>query len=335
MCNSMFALKGRNTIIVAPHPRAKVVSAKTCRLMSEEIAKLGGPANLIQCIEDPSIPLTTELMKSVDVLIATGGPAMVAAAYSSGRPSFGVGAGNVQVVIDQGVDYKVAAQKIIAGRKFDNGIICSGEQSVIAHQDDFDEIIEAFKSEGAYYVDDQTEVEKFRCVLFKDGCIAKDVVGQSVLKIGELAGVEVPADAKIILLRSDDSEDDVLRKEKMCPVMVAFKYDDFEVAVALAKKNFLIEGIGHSVSIHSHNTAHIEYAGNELPVSRLVVNEPSSTTAGGSLLNGFAPTTTLGCGSWGNNSISENLDYTHMINVSRIGYAKTDKPVPTDEEIWS
>ncbi len=335
MCNAMLAFKGRNAIIIAAHPRAKAVTCKTTRLIKEEIAKLGGPENLIQCIEEPSIKLTQELMKSVDVLVATGGPAMVAAAYSSGKPSYGVGPGNVQVLIDIDIDYNDAAQKIIYGRKFDNGIICSGEQSIIAPADGYEEVIAAFKSNGAFYVDDQAIVDKFRNALFVDGHLFADAVGQSVEKMGELAGVEIPENTKIIMLRSNDRDDDILRKEKMFPVMVAFKYDSFAEGLAIAKKNLFIEGAGHSAAIHSNNNNHIEAAGIELPISRLVVNEPSSTTAGGSLYNGFAPTTTLGCGSWGNNSISENLDYKHLINISRVGYPQKNRPIPTDEEIWA
>ncbi|MCF8067410.1 MAG: aldehyde dehydrogenase family protein [Desulfobacterales bacterium] len=335
MCNSMFAIKGRNAIVIAPHPRAKNVSLKTVRLMKAEIAKLGGPEDILQCIEKPSIPLTKELMKSVDVLIATGGPGMVISAYSSGKPSYGVGPGNVQSIIDRGINYNAAAEKVITGRKFDNGIICSGEQSVIAPADEYDAVIDAFKANGAFYVDDQAVVDKFRSSLFEDGHINKDAVGQSVSRLAELAGVEVPEGTKVILLRSNDQDDDLLRKEKMFPVLVTFKYDSFDEAIAIAKKNLMIEGAGHTTSVHSDNDAHIEAAGIALPISRLVVNAPSSTTAGGSLYNGFAPTTTLGCGSWGNNSISENLDYKHMINISRIGYAKMDKKVPTDDEIWA
>jgi len=335
MCNAMFALKGGNAIIIAPHPRAKRCSNKTVALMNAEVQRLGGPANLIQCIEEPSIELTNELMRTADVLVATGGPAMVAAAYSSGKPSFGVGPGNVQVIIDNDVDYKQTADKVINGRKFDNGIICSGEQSVIARREDYDQVIEAFKSSGAFYVEDQAVADKFRAVLFQDSHIAPNVVGQSVQHIAELAGVAIPSYAKIILIKSNNRDDDILRKEKMCPVMVAFEYDSFEEAIELAQFNLHIEGKGHTCVVHSNSTKNIERAGKALPVSRLVVNEPSSLTAGGSLKNGFSPTTTLGCGSWGNNSISENLNYKHLINVHRIGYTQNDKIVPTPEVIWA
>ena len=334
MCNAMFALKGGNAIIVAPHPRAKKCSAQVVELMNGEIKRLGGPDHLIQCIAEPSIATTNELMEKVDVLVATGGPAMVTAAYRSGKPSFGVGPGNVQVIIDTDVDYAEAAEKIINGRKFDYGIICSGEQSIIAQKDDYDKVIAAFKARGAHYVDDPKWADKLRAVLFDNGHIAAEVIGQSPQKIAAMAGLEISDDAKIILIKSNNTESDILRKEKMCPVMVAFEYDDFEDAIAIAQYNLAVEGRGHTCAIHSNNEEHIRRAGIALPVSRLVVNEASALTAGGSLQNGFSPSTTLGCGSWGNNSISENLDYTHLINVHRIGYVH-DKPVPTDVEIWS
>jgi succinate-semialdehyde dehydrogenase len=334
MCNAMFALKGGNAIICAPHPRSKKVSTKTVELMNAAIRGLGGPENLIQIISEPSIERTQELMRSCDVLVATGGPAMVQAAYSSGKPSFGVGPGNVQVIIDTDVDLAQAASKVITGRAFDNGIICSGEQSVIAQKEQYPAVIEAFIANGAYYIDDQSIADKLRALLFVDGHINGDVVGQSVQVIAEMAGIEVPETTRVILIQSNGAADDILRKEKMCPVMVAFEYESFDDAISIAKFNLEQEGAGHSAAIHSNNDAHIREAGVCLPISRLVVNEPSSITAGGSLQNGFAPTTTLGCGSWGNNSISENLDYKHLINISRIGY-KNDAPVPTDAEVWA
>mgnify|MGYP001438293717 CR=1 FL=1 len=335
MCNSMFALKGGNAIIVAPHPRSKKISTHTVKLMNEELKKLGAPNNLIQIIEEPSIELTTELMKACDVVLATGGMAMVKSAYSSGKPSFGVGAGNVQVIVDKDLDFIVVTNKIIQGRIFDNGIICSGEQSIIAPADKYEDVINAAKENGAYYIEDDATIEKFRKVMFPDGHINGDVVGQSVQKIAALAEVDVPEETKVLLFKAKGfGNADVLCKEKMCPAMIALKYDTFEDAVAIAQANLDIEGKGHTTVIHSNNVDHIRYAGEKLTISRLVVNAPSSTTAGGSLLNGFAPTTTLGCGTWGNNSISENLDYKHLMNVSRIGFVRNIE-VPTDEEIWA
>lgn len=336
MCNSMFALKGRNAIIIAPHPRAKGCSSLTVKMMNEAIAKLGAPQNLIQIIEEPSIDLTNALMEAADVVVATGGMAMVKSAYSSGKPAYGVGAGNVQVIVDRDVDFDDAAKKIIAGRTFDNGIICSGEQTVIAHEDDYAAVMEAFVANGAYIAKDDSEKEAIRKTLFVNGMMSKDVVGQSVATIANLAGITVPVGTRVILVEADGhGHADILCHEKMCPVMATFKYKTFEEAVEIAQANLDVEGRGHSASIHSHTQEHIEYAGDRLTISRLVVNQPSSTTAGGSFFNGFSPTTTLGCGSWGNNSISENLSYKHLINISRIGNVRKNVEVPNDEQIWA
>ncbi|WP_291569792.1 aldehyde dehydrogenase family protein [Clostridium sp. UBA4548] len=335
MCNSMFALKGRNSIIVAPHPRAKKCAKYVVELFNKEITKLGAPDNLIQVIEEPSIELTNELMKKADVIVATGGMGMVKAAYSSGIPAFGVGAGNVQCIIDRDVNLEEVVPKIITGRTFDNGIICSGEQSIIAPKENYKEIIDEFKKKGAYYVEDEAEIDKFAKVLFLNGSINGKIVGQSVNFIGDLAGVSIPEGTKVIVLKARGcGQDDILCKEKMCPVMVSFEYDTFEEAIKIAQSNLNVEGKGHSCAIHSNNIENIKFAGVMLTISRLVVNQPSSTSAGGALYNGFAPTTTLGCGSWGNNSISENLDYKHLINVSRIGLYNKEAYIPSDEEIW-
>ena len=336
MSNAMFALKGGNAIIIAPHPRAKDVSRITVEMMNEAITALGAPGHLIQIITEPSIELTNELMTAVDVIIATGGGAMVKAAYSSGKPAYGVGPGNVQCIIDRGTDYADAVPKIIFGRAFDNGIICSGEQSVIAPKEDLESILTLFRQNGAYIVETEEDKEKLRNTIFDQGMTAKDIVGQSAHSVGKQAGIPVPEDTKVILARADGSgRADALSKEKMCPVLAVYGYDTFDEALTIAQTNLELEGRGHSCALHSENDEHIRRAGLALTVSRLVINQPSSTTAGGSLTNGFAPTTTLGCGTWGNNIISENFTYKHMINISRIGYYQKERPVPTDDEIWA
>ncbi len=337
MCNSMFAIKGGNSIIVAPHPRSQKCSAYTVDLINKNIKEKGirCPENAIQIIRESTIAKTSELMHTVDVVIATGGMGVVKEAYSSGKPSFGVGAGNVQVIVDDDVDFIDATAKIIAGRKFDNGIICSGEQTIIAPRNKYNEVIEAAIKNGAYYADDEVTVDKFRKTLFIDNMLNKDVVGQSVQKIAALAGVDVPSDTKVILLKAKGiGNEDILCKEKMCPVMATFAYDTFEDAIKIAQTNLDLEGKGHTAAIHSNNNNHIELAGIKLTISRLIVNASSSTTAGGSLTNGLAPTTTLGCGTWGNNIISENLDYKHLINVSRIATVIRNAVVPSDDHIW-
>lgn len=335
MCNAMFALKGRNAVIIAPHPRAKKCAGYVTELFNNAIKPYNTPDNLIQVIEEPTVELTNDLMRAVDVIIATGGMGMVKAAYSSGKPAYGVGAGNVQCIIDRGVDIRDAVPKIIAGRIFDNGIICSGEQTVIAPEEDYDGIMEEFKANGAYYIENAEEKDRLRKALFPDGVMNKDLVGQPVKKVAEMAGIKIPEGTKVILVKADGTgKEDMLCKEKMCAVIATFKYKDFSEAVKIAQANLEVEGKGHSVSIHSDNKTNIEYAAGVLTVSRVLINQICATMNGGSFFNGFAATTTLGCGSWGNNSISENLDYKHLINITRIGYYMKDAKVPTDEEIW-
>jgi succinate-semialdehyde dehydrogenase len=337
MCNGMFALKTGNAVIFAPHPKAQ----KCAEFLTDEFMKIvkshGGPDNLIQVVRNGSVAKTQALMQTVDVVVATGGGAMVKSAYSSGKPSYGVGAGNVPVIIDRGVDLGEAVDKIVTGASFDNGIICSHEQFVLAPEELFDETVSRFTATGkVWYTDDPEQVQRLREVVFTDGHLNKDVVGIPASEIGRMAGIEVPETARLIMLPAKGAgEQDILAREKLCPVIAILPYETFEDAVAKAKANLLVEGAGHSAALHSSDEDHIRHAGLELPISRLVVNQPSSLTAGGSLTNGFAPTTTLGCGSWGGNSISENLDFKHLMNVSRIGKVIENRPVPTDEEIWA
>ena len=337
MCNGMFALKTGNSVIFAAHPKAQGCTEYLAKEFMKIIKSHGGPDNLVQVVTNGSVEKTQELMQSADVVVATGGAAMVKSAYSSGKPSYGVGAGNVPVIIDRNINLQEAVEKIVDGASFDHGIICSHEQFVIAPEEDFEQTVETFTNTGkVWFTDDKEQIQTLRDVVFQDGHLNKDVVGRSASEVGKMAGIDVPETARLILLPADGSgTEDILAKEKLCPVIAIVPYASFDDAVAMAKANLLVEGAGHSAALHSNSDDHIKQAGLELPISRLVINQPSSTTAGGSLTNGFAPTTTLGCGSWGGNSISENLDYKHLMNLSRIGKVIADKKVPTDEEIWA
>ena len=333
MCNAMFALKGGNAIIIAPHPRGKKVARHLKELYDIEFAKAGAPEDIFQVIAEPTNDLTNELMKSADVVIATGGMSMVKAAYSSGRPSYGVGAGNVQCIIDRDVDFADAVKKIIAGRIFDNGIICSAEQSAIINKDDYAAVIGEFVKNGAYYAESEAETARLREALFPNGTTNKELVGQPAAKTAEAANIRIPENTKLIVVKAQ-AGDELLGREKMCPVIAAYTYESWEEAIRIACANLEIEGKGHSCAIHSNNPGHIEYAGLNLPVCRVIVNQICATMNGGSFFNGLTPTTTLGCGSWGNNSISENLSYTHLFNKVRIAYTKPGAKLPDDSEIW-
>jgi len=336
MHNSMMSLKCGNAIIIAPHPRAKRVGVKTVELMNEALEKLNMPKNLIQIIAEPTMQLSAELMKAVDLCICTGGSGLVKAAYSSGKPAIGVGQGNVQALVDRDVDFDEAARMIIAGRTFDNGVLCTCEQSIICPRDREKEMINALKSNGAFYIDHEEDAEKLRQSAFPDGHLNKDYPGASVQQIGEMAGLDIPEGAKVIVSKTKGiAFDDVLSKEKLFPVLAMFLYDDWNEAMEIARANLEMEGMGHSIVIHSNNNKHIEQVSTRINVSRYLVNQVGGTSLGGAMDNGLNPTTTLGCGTWGNNSISENLWFYHLMNISRISYKIPYTKIPTDEEIWA
>jgi succinate-semialdehyde dehydrogenase len=261
---------------------------------------------------------------------------MVKAAYSGGKPSFGVGQGNVQTIIDRDVDMKEAVQMIVDGRIFDRGIICSGEQTIITPADRWTELRTEIEGYGGFWVEDGPDREKFLGVLFADGHINKEMVGQTPEVIAKAAGVNIPEGTKVIVIPEEAAnKNSVLRKEKMFPVITPFKYNDFSEAVDIAVENLNIEGRGHTVSVHSHTDEHILEVGLRAPVSRVVVNQIASTSSGGSFYNGLNPTSTLGCGSWGNNSISENFYYKHLLNITRVAKKIENPVIPTDEELWA
>lgn len=335
MCNAMFALKGRNAIVICPHPRSKNCSGEAVRLMKAALPEFV-PQDIIQIIDEPTVELSGQVMKQCDVCISTGGMGMVRAAYASGKPAFGVGAGNVQCLIDEDADLETAIPMIIEGRRFDNGIICSGEQTAIMPKSIFAKAIEIFKKNGALYIDKPEDVQKLRETVFPGGVIDKNIVGQSAKVVAEKCGFAYGDDLKVILVKADAyGKSDLLSKEKMCPVIATYdSLADWDECIAAANANLNVEGKGHSVCIHSHNSDHIEAAAQVLPVSRFLVNQICATSNGGSFFNSLSATTTLGCGSWGNNSISENLSWRHLFNVSRIASVRPGATMPTDAEIW-
>jgi len=334
MCNALFSLKGRNAVIFTPHHRAIRTSTRTVELINRALAEKGAPEHLIQILDEQSRENTRALMEAAHVVVATGGSGMVRAAYSSGRPAFGVGAGNVQCIVDADADPDTAARKILEGRAFDNGIICSGEQSVIVRQDRKAALMAAFRKIGGYPVPDN-RIPAVREVLFPEGKMNPLLVGQPVSVLADMADLPLPPGTRVLLLDAlGPGRADVLGREKMCPVLSVYTWESFDEAVEIAAANLEEEGKGHTVAIHSDNRENIEAAACRLPASRFVVNQSCSTSAGGSFFNGFAPTTTLGCGSWGNNSLSENLNYTHFLNISRIGYPLPGGRVPSDRELW-
>lgn len=333
--NGMNIIKCRNAMIVSPHPRTKAVTKHGVDLMNAELKKLGAPENLIQIIEQPSMEATQELMKKVDVVVATGGAAMVKSAYSSGRPSFGVGPGNVQVVVAPDyTDYDKLAAQVVSSRAYDNGMPCTGEQALHIQKDAVDAVLAAFKAKGAYVLPED-KAPMLAKILFKEnGMTDPTHVGMLPYKLAELMGLEIPQDTQLLLFKSlGMTRDNLLRREKLCPVVQYFPYETYEEGIANAKSNLEWEGAGHSSVVYTNDEKRAEYAGEQLPVSRLLVNQPGGAASGGNFINGLNPTMSLGCGSWGNNSISENLTYKHLMNTTRLAYYH-EPTIPSSEEVW-
>lgn len=334
--NGMNILKCRNAMIVSPHPRAKRVTKHGVDLINEALRKLGAPENLIQVVEEPTLAYTQELMQLSDVVVATGGAAMVKSAYSSGRPSFGVGPGNVQVVVDpEYQDFDRIVGNITNARSYDNGMPCTGEQAIHVRKDQMEALLEAFAKAGAYVLPDDKAPELAKILFKENGMTDPAHVGMRPCKLAELMGLTIPENTSILLFRSlGMTRENLLRREKLCPVVQVFPFDTFEEGIANAKCNLEWEGKGHSAVVYTDDTKKAEYAGLHLPVSRVVVNQPGGAASGGNFINGLRPTMSLGCGSWGNNSISDNLTYQHLMNTTKLAYYHPSS-LPSDEEVWA
>lgn len=334
--NGMSIIKSRNAMIVSPHPRTKKVTKHGVDLMNAELAKLGAPENLIQIIEQPSMDYTAELMKKVDVVVATGGAAMVKSAYSSGRPSYGVGPGNVQVILAPDyTDYAKLASNVTGSRSYDNGMPCTGEQAIHLPKEAVDDVLAAFVAQGAYVLPDEYAA-KLPKILFKENGMTDPAhVGMLPYKLAALMGLEIPETTTLLLFKSQGmTRENLLRREKLCPVIQYFPYDTYEEGVANAKSNLEWEGAGHTSVVYTNDEKRAEYAGEIIPVSRLLVNQPAGAASGGNFINGLHPTMSLGCGSWGNNSISDNLTYRHLMNTTKLAYYH-EPTIPAPEIVWA
>ena len=335
MANAMNAIKCANPIILSPHPRTFNCTKVFVDMIYKAWEGLKYPENVIQYIEPTNLEVIQEMISAVDVVVATGGPGMVKAAYSSGKPSYGVGPGNVQCLLDSGISVSHAIEKIVLGRTFDNGIICAGEQTVIYPKPMKEELYRELEKAHCHILKNKREISDLEKVLFTKGVINKDSVGKSVEYLVDKAGLSVEEGTKILMVPvSNNDKENLFRKEKMFPVIALFEYESFDDGLEIVLTNLEIEGKGHTVSIHSDNTAHIEKLGLCAPVSRVIVNAVSATTAGGAFTNGLNPTSTLGCGTWGNNSISENFYYKHCMNITRIA-RPVEGSAPSDEELWA
>ena len=318
---TLLALKTRNGIIISPHPRAKKCTIAAAKVVLEAAIKAGAPEGLFGWIDAPSLELTNLVMAEADIILATGGPGMVKSAYSSGTPALGVGAGNVPAIIDESADVIMAVNSIIHSKTFDNGMICASEQSVIAMEPVYDAVKAEFIKRGCHLLN-KSELNKVRKTIIINGALNAKIVGQSAFKIAQLAGVTVPESTKILIgeVESVDISEEFAH-EKLSPVLAMYKAKTFEDAIAKAERLIEDGGYGHTASLYIHPAQQERLAQHQaaMKTCRIVVNTPSSFGGIGDLYNfKLAPSLTLGCGSWGGNSVSENVGVKHLINIKTV-----------------
>jgi sulfoacetaldehyde dehydrogenase len=331
---AIFALKCKDAVIFSPHPRTQKTTFETIRIMREVLKREGVPPDLLQCVEKASIPLAQELMAICDLVIATGGPAMVKAAYSSGTPAFGVGPGNSTMVIDETANIEEAARNTRLSKTSDFGSGCSADGNLIVEASIYDQFLAQLRAEGGYLASDD-EKQLMEAVLWdEEGRRTLNTVAAPPQTIAAKAGFEVPAGSKFIIVKQKDiGQDHKFSGEKLCTVLALYKYDGFDQAVDMVKQIFGVGGKGHSCGIYSFDDDHIDRLARVAPVSRMMVRQPQSKANSGSFTNGMPMTSSLGCGTWGGNIISENVHLKHYMNVTWVSQPiEVDRP--SEEELF-
>lgn len=320
---TLIALKTRNAIIISPHPRAKNSTIAAAKIVLDAAVKSGVPEGIIGWIDEPSVELSQNVMRESDIILATGGPAMVKAAYSSGRPALGVGAGNTPAIIDETAHIKMAVNSILLSKTFDNGVICASEQSLIVLDEVYDEVKKELSERGAYILKGE-EIDKVRNIILNEkGGLNADMVGQSAYKIAKMAGVTVPENAKVLVGEVTSVElEEPFSHEKLSPVLAMYRAKTYEEALEKADRLIILGGMGHTSILYTNEIKskdRIAAFGSRMKTARTLINMPASQGAIGDLFNfKLAPSLTLGCGSWGGNSVSENVGPKHLINVKTV-----------------
>jgi sulfoacetaldehyde dehydrogenase len=327
------ALKGRNAIIMSPHPRTKKTNTYIVNLMRETLKRFGAPEDLVIGIEDPTLEMSNELMKQCDLVIATGGAGLVHAAYTSGTPAYGVGAGNAVVVVDKTADIKDAAEKIRISKTFDFATSCSAENSLIIQASIYDDMLNALRQEGGYVVNAE-EKKKLQAALWVDGHLNPKIIAQSPQTIADVAGLDMPEEVKFYIVPEEGiGAEYPFSGEKLSVVTAVYKFGEFAEAVELVNTITRYQGMGHSCGIHSYNEENIMELAMKTKVSRMNIRQGQAPANTGNWFNGMPFTTSLGCGSWGGNIVSENITWKHMINTTWV--SRPFPPVvPTDEELF-
>jgi acetaldehyde dehydrogenase / alcohol dehydrogenase len=319
---ALIALKTRNGIIFSPHPRAKKSTIAAAKIILDAAVKAGAPEGIIGWIEEPSVELSQIVMAQADLILATGGPGMVKAAYSSGKPAIGVGAGNTPAIIDETAHIKMAVNSILLSKTFDNGMICASEQSVIVLDQVYNEVRQEFIDRGAYVLS-KAETSKVGAVLLVNGILNANIVGQTAFKIAALAGVTVPEETKVLIGEVYSVElEEPFSHEKLSPVLAMYKAKNFDDAITKAVRLVKLGGFGHTSVLYTdaiRSQARIEQFGAAMKTGRTIINMPSSQGAIGDIFNfKLSPSLTLGCGSWGGNSVSENVGVKHLLNIKTV-----------------
>lgn len=322
----IYAIKCKNAVIFSPHPRARHTTFEMVRVMRETLKKLGCPEDVFQCVERPSIPLTGELMAQADLTLATGGKPMVKAAYSSGKPAFGVGAGNSTMVIDETADIKEAAYNSRVSKTSDYGSGCSADGNLLIDDRIYEAMRDALVAEGGYLCNPQEKALLEKAMWDADGHRTIETVAVSAQRIGEIAGFAVPADRTFIMVEQDGiGPQHKFSSEKLCVVMALYRYHGFDDALAKVRAIYEVGGKGHSCGIYSFDDDHIARLAAVAPVSRMMVRQPQSKANAGSFTNGMPMTSSLGCGIWGGNITNENISLKHYMNVTWVS-----RPIPED-----
>lgn len=330
---AIMAIKTRNSVVMSPHPRARKTNTMIVNIIRDVLKKYDAPEDLVIGIENPTLGITQELMRQSDLVLATGGSGMVKSAYSSGTPAYGVGVGNAVVVIDETADIKDAANKVMRSKTFDYATSCSAENSLVIQQSIYSNVVKALEEEGGYLVTKE-EKKKLKDAMWIDGVLNRDIVAQPVEKIGEVAGINLPENAKFIMVEETGiGEKYPFSGEKLSMVLTLYKYDTFSDAIKKVNEITNYQGRGHSCGIHSTKDEHIERFALETYTSRIMVRQPQCLANSGAWTNRMPMTLSLGCGIWGGNISNENITWKHLLNITWVSYPMPDNQ-PTDEELF-
>lgn len=328
------AIKAKDAVIFSPHPRTKRTTNEVVRIIREVMEREGAPADLFQCVEEPSIPIAQALMASCDMTLATGGPAMVKAAYSSGKPAFGVGAGNSTMVIDETADIAEAARNTSTSKTSDFGSGCSADGNVLVAAEIYDRFRDQLVSEGGYVANAEEKALLERAMWDENGARTMNTIAQSGPKLAAEAGFTIPEDRKFIIVeQSEIGKEHRFSGEKLTSLLALYSFEDFDQALDMVRAIYEVGGAGHSCGIYSFDDDRIDALARVAPVSRMMVRQPQSKANGGSFTNGMPMTSSLGCGIWGGNVTNENISLKHYLNVTWVS-RPTPEDRPSEQELF-